>query len=115
MFVSSLMIFFLTRAELGNRGDLSDVVADRRLTWERQRRLVAPLALSTPPKAVRNPMHAAETARTSPISPDALLTGEPASSGRATGPVRIVREPGDFIRFEGGEVFQKNLLFAVVS
>jgi rifampicin phosphotransferase len=61
-------VFFLTRAELDKRGDLSDVVADRRLRWERQRRLVAPLALGTPPKAIRNLMHAAaEIARPRPI------------------------------------------------
>jgi rifampicin phosphotransferase len=103
-------VFFLTRAELDKRGDLSDVVADRRRRWERQRRLTAPLALGTPPKAIRNLMHAAaETARTRPIPPDALITGEPASPGRATGPVRIVRDPGDFSRFEEGEVLVARL------
>jgi phosphohistidine swiveling domain-containing protein len=103
-------VFFLTRAELDKRGDLSDVVADRRRRWEHQRRLVAPLALGTPPKAIRNLLHgAAETARTRPIPPDALLTGEPASPGRATGPVRIVRDPGDFSRFEEGEVLVAQL------
>jgi rifampicin phosphotransferase len=72
--------------------------------------VVAPLALDTPPKAIRNLMHAAaETARTRPVPPDALLTGEPAGPGRATGPVRIVRDPGDFSRFEGGEVLVAKL------
>ena len=103
-------VFFLTRAELDKRGDLSDVVADRRRRWEHQRRLVAPLALGTPPKAIRNLLHgAAETARTRPIPPDTLLTGEPASPGRATGPVRIVRDPGDLSRFEEGEVLVAQL------
>ena len=54
-------------------------------------------------------MHAAETARTKPVPPDALLAGEPASPGRATGPVRIVRGPGDFGRFEQGEVLVTQL------
>jgi rifampicin phosphotransferase len=103
-------IFFLTRAELEGQEDLHDAVAERRHTWDRQRRLVAPLTIGTPPKFGGNVMHAAaETARTRPIPPDALLTGEPASPGRATGPVRIVRSPGDFGRFEEGEVLVAQL------
>ena len=97
--------FFLTRTELDGRGDSSDAVADRRRTWERQRRLAAPLDLGTPPKAIRRLMHgAAEAARTRPVPPDAVLVGEPASPGRASGAVRIVRGPEDFRAFREGEV-----------
>jgi len=103
-------VFFLTRDELGGRGDSSDAVADRKRTWERQRRLAAPLALGSPPKALRSLMHgAAESARSRPVPPDAVLVGEPASPGRATGRVRIVRGPEDFRGFCDGEVLVARL------
>jgi rifampicin phosphotransferase len=35
---------------------------------------------------------------------DALITGTPASSGSATGPVRLIREPADFGRLAPGDV-----------
>ena len=103
-------VFFLTHAELGGREDLSDVVAARKRRWERQRRLAAPLALGTPPKAIRNLIHGAtETARTRLVPSDAILVGDPASPGRATGRVRIVRGSEDFHRFEEGEVLVARL------
>jgi rifampicin phosphotransferase len=98
-------VFFLTRAELDGRADLGEVVANRRQRWERQRRLAAPLDLGTPPKVLRSLMHgAAETARSSPVPTDAILVGEPASPGHATGTVRVVWGPEDFDRFRDGEV-----------
>jgi len=103
-------VFFLARAELDGRGDSSDAVADRRQRWQRQRRLAAPLDLGTPPKAIRNLMHgAAEAARTKPVPPDAVLVGEPASPGRASGAVHIVRGPEDFSSFRDGEVLVARL------
>ena len=103
-------VFFLTRAELDGREDPSEAVAERRRTWERQRRLVAPLDLGTPPRAIRTLVHgAAEAARTKPVSPDAVLVGEPASSGRASGAVRIVRGLEDFGAFREGEVLVARL------
>jgi phosphohistidine swiveling domain-containing protein len=103
-------VFFLTRTELDGRGGSSDAVADRQRTWERQRRLAAPLALGTPPKALRSLMHgAAETARSRRVPPDAILVGEPASPGRATGRVQIVRGPEDFRSFRDGEVLVARL------
>jgi rifampicin phosphotransferase len=103
-------VFFLTRAELDGQVDFSDAVADRRRTWERQRRLAAPLDLGTPPKTIRKLVHgAAETARDRPVPSDALLVGEPASPGRATGAVRIVRGPQDFPGFRDGEVLVARL------
>jgi len=103
-------VFFLTRAELDGRGDSSEAVADRRRTWERQRRLVAPLDLGTPPRAIRTLVHgAAEAARTKPVPPDAILVGEPASPGHASGTVRIVHGPEDFGDFRDGEVLVARL------
>jgi len=106
--------FFLTRAELDGRGDASGAVAervaDRRRAWERQRRLAAPLDLGSPPKAIRSLVHgAAEAARTKPVPPDAVLVGEPASPGRASGAVRIVHGPEDFGGFRDGEVLVARL------
>ena len=107
-------MFFLTRAELDGRGDSSEVVAERvasrRRAWEHQRRLVAPLDLGTPPRAIRKLVHgAAEAARTKPVPPDAVLVGEPASPGRASGAVRIVRGPEDFGCFRDREVLVARL------
>ena len=124
-------MFFLTRAELDGQRDSSEAVAERvanrQRTWEPQepqRRLVAPLDLGTPqgtpPRAIRSLVHGAtETARTEavrteaarikPVSPDAVLVGEPASPGRASGAVRIVRGPEDFSSFRDGEVLVARL------
>lgn len=103
-------VFFLTRAELDGGGDFSEVVEGRRQRWQRQRRLAAPLDLGTPPRAIRRLMHGAtEAARSGPVSPDAVLVGEPASAGRATGAVRIVRGPEDFRDFRDGEVLVARL------
>jgi rifampicin phosphotransferase len=103
-------VFFLTRAELDCREDLRNMVTDRRKQWERQRRLAAPLDLGVPPKALRSLMHgAAEAARTRPVPSDALLVGEPASPGRASGAVRIVHGPDDFRGFRAGEVLVARL------
>jgi rifampicin phosphotransferase len=35
---------------------------------------------------------------------DALITGTPASSGSATGPVRVIREPAEFGQLASGDV-----------
>jgi phosphohistidine swiveling domain-containing protein len=103
-------VFFLTRAGLDEREDLRNAVAERRRRWERQRRLAAPLDLGIPPRAIRRLVHgAAEAARTKPVAPDALLVGEPASPGRASGAVRLVRGPEDFRDFRDGEVLVARL------
>jgi pyruvate,water dikinase len=103
-------VFFLKRAELGEYEDLKKAVAERKERWERQRRLAAPLALGDPPRAIRSLVHgAAEAARTRPVPSDALLVGEPASPGRASGAVRIVHGPADFRGFRAGEVLVARL------
>jgi pyruvate,water dikinase len=104
-------VFFLTRAELiGGHEDLRNAVAERKERWECERRLAAPLDLGDPPRAIRKLVHgAAEAARTKPVPSDALLVGEPASPGRASGAVRIVRGPEDFRGFRDGEVLVARL------
>ncbi|HEU5439603.1 MAG TPA: PEP/pyruvate-binding domain-containing protein [Ktedonobacterales bacterium] len=110
-------VFFLTRAELeagldGRRQDMRAAVATRRREWERQRRLSPPLTLGKPLGA-RLIAQAADAMRAPGASTGEELTGAsaadtlkgmPASPGRATGPVRIVRGPEDFGRFQPGEV-----------
>src|SRR5215218_10068911 len=103
-------VFFLKRAELGEHENLRKAVAERKGRWERQRRVAAPLALGDPPRAIRSLVHgAAETARTRQVPSDALLVGEPASLGRASGAVRIVHGPEDFRDFRAGEVLVARL------
>jgi phosphohistidine swiveling domain-containing protein len=97
-------VFFLTRAELDSRAPLQDVVDRRRATWERQRRLLAPLTIGRPPRLIqRELLTTVEAVRTGPV-PHGAIVGQPASPGRATGPVRVVHGPGDFDRFQPGEV-----------
>lgn len=110
-------VFFLTRSELQagldsrspQAGDRRLTVGSRRHEWERQRRLSPPLTLGKAP-GERLLAGAAEAMRTGgaphPASQEGadVLTGMPASPGRATGPVRVVRGPDDFPRFQPGEV-----------
>jgi rifampicin phosphotransferase len=98
-------MFFLTRAELDTRAPLQDVVGRRRATWERQRRLLAPLTIGRPPRLLaKELLGAVDAVRTTGPAPEDAMVGQPASPGRATGPVRIVHGPGDFDRFQPGEV-----------
>jgi phosphohistidine swiveling domain-containing protein len=98
-------VFFLTRAELDARAPLQDVVDRRRGVWERQRRLLAPLTIGRPPRLLaRELLAAVEAVRTTGPAPEGAIIGQPASPGRATGPVRIVRRQEDFDAFQAGEV-----------
>jgi phosphohistidine swiveling domain-containing protein len=98
-------VFYLTRAELDTRAPLQDVVSRRRTTWERQRRLLAPLTIGRPPRLLANELlGAVDAIRTTDPAPEDAIIGQPASPGRATGPVRIIHGPGDFDRFQPGEV-----------
>jgi rifampicin phosphotransferase len=99
-------VFFLTRAELATRpAPLQELVDRRRATWERQRRLLAPLTIGRPPRLLaKELLGAVEAARTPGAVAEGAIVGQPASPGRATGPVRIIHGPGDFDRFQPGEV-----------
>jgi rifampicin phosphotransferase len=102
--------FFLTRDELvgaamgSSKTRLDQRVQKRREDWERSRRLVAPLALGEMPKLLERMLGSLEVVRVERPVPEGALRGEPASPGRATGPVRVVRGPEDFERFGQGEV-----------
>jgi phosphohistidine swiveling domain-containing protein len=99
-------VLFLTRAELDDRRPLQALVDRRRATWERQRRLLAPLTIGRPPRLIAKELLAVVQAvrTTSSSVPANAIVGQPASPGRATGPVRIVHGPDDFDRFQPGEV-----------
>jgi phosphoenolpyruvate synthase/pyruvate phosphate dikinase len=47
---------------------------------------------------------AVDAVRTTGPTPKDAIVGQPASPDRATGPVRIIHGPGDFDRFQPGEV-----------
>jgi rifampicin phosphotransferase len=101
-------VFFLTRSELeaalgGDTTDLRSTVASRQREWERNRRLTPPLSLGKSPmdKLIGG---LAEAVRTPGADLDGGIRGVPASPGRATGPVRVVRGPDEFDLFQPGEV-----------
>lgn len=101
-------VFFLTRHEITDALTGAAVIGPqpgpRRAEWTRQRRLVAPLTLGRPTRLIGDPIaRAVQKARTGQV-PDGALVGHPASSGRATGPVRVVTDTADFDVFTDGEV-----------
>ncbi|HEY6592460.1 MAG TPA: PEP/pyruvate-binding domain-containing protein [Actinomycetota bacterium] len=98
-------VFFLTRADLDTHAPRQELVNQRRDSWERQRRLLAPLTIGRPPRLLtKQLLGAVEAVRTTGPAPEGAIVGQPASPGRATGPVRIVTGAGDFDRFQPGEV-----------
>ncbi|MFI5272532.1 MAG: PEP/pyruvate-binding domain-containing protein [Ktedonobacterales bacterium] len=95
-----------------HRGEPPASVTARWQDWQRQRRLTPPLTLGKPVGAqlIAGAVEAMRI-RTGPhgrIGSGAVGTeqilGMPASPGRASGPVRIVRGPEEFDRFQMGEV-----------
>jgi rifampicin phosphotransferase len=103
-------VFFCTRADLHTAlteppRSLAEPVAERRRQWQRQRRLAAPLTLGRPPRLIGDVIdHAVQEARGNADIDDVLIIGHPASTGRATGPIRVIRGPQDFATFADGDV-----------
>ncbi|GAC1488176.1 MAG: PEP/pyruvate-binding domain-containing protein [Candidatus Limnocylindrales bacterium] len=104
------LVFFLTAAELrqaiADPPALRPPAAQRRATWQRQRRLVPPLVLGTLPPMLAQLLTSADRAlRRADGGPGgALVQGTAASAGTATGTVRIVRSQDDFGSLGQGEV-----------
>ena len=101
--------FFLTRSEVlealaGDPRPRAPVVGQRRAAREANARLVPPLHAGHLPLAMRLMFSTTDRAFGATTSPRALVSGSPASPGRATGPVRIVRSSDEFDRLRAGEI-----------
>jgi pyruvate,water dikinase len=102
-------VHFCTRAEVegavaGQARPLDIAAADRRVTWEKHRRLAAPITIGRPPRLVGDVIDKAVRAARSGQPAAGAIVGHPASAGRATGPARLIRGPRDFEDFADGEV-----------
>ncbi|HSK94729.1 MAG TPA: PEP/pyruvate-binding domain-containing protein [Candidatus Angelobacter sp.] len=102
-------IFFMTRDEVlaalaeGESAARVDVRA-RRATRERQARLQPPLFVGPLHPILKKLMDGMSGALGAAPSEAAIVSGTPASPGRASGPVRVVRGPEQFDELEPGEI-----------
>ena len=102
-------VFFLTRREAlaGLAGEASPERADlarRREERDQQAVLVPPMIVGRPNFALRRLIEMFPRLVGALQSERAVVSGTPASPGRATGRVRVVRGPGEFTTLEAGEV-----------
>jgi len=102
-------IFFLTRTEAlaALRGEplpASVNVTERRATRDEQATLVPPRFVGQVNRAFRSMPDAFARMIGAQPSDRAIVSGSPASPGRATGSVRVIRGPQDFDALEPGEI-----------
>jgi rifampicin phosphotransferase len=102
-------VFFLTHREVlaALRGDAPSVTIDipvRRSTREQQARLVPPMLIGRPNLALRRIWETFPRLLGAVRSDHAILSGAPAAPGRATGQVRVIRGPAQFVELEPGEI-----------
>lgn len=102
-------VFFLTRAEAlaalgGGRLAATVDVAGRRSKREEQARLVPPLMVGRMNRMLRSFWASYPRLFGAVRSDRALVSGAPASPGRATGPVRVIRGPQHFDELQAGEI-----------
>jgi pyruvate,water dikinase len=102
-------IFFLTKAEAlaalaGERLGATVDVAERRATRDRRSRLVPPAFVGNVSGVMRSMPRAFASMIGAKRADDALVSGSPASPGRATGSVRVVRGLDDFGALQPGEI-----------
>ena len=102
-------VFFLTREEAlstleEGRLDEDVDVAERRAGREKQSRLVPPLLIGAVNPVLRRVWDSFPRMLGAAPSATALVSGSPASAGRATGPVRVIRGPGEFDELQPGEI-----------
>jgi pyruvate,water dikinase len=88
----------------GNADSMVAIVRERRQLWQRQRSLVAPLTLGRARLMGDVIDRAVQEARGEREVGEGVIVGQPASAGRATGPVRIVQGLQDFSGFRTGDV-----------
>jgi rifampicin phosphotransferase len=102
-------VFFLTRDEVmaalgdGGSGPRVDVPA-RRATREQQARLVPPLHVGRVHPMLQKLMDGMSGVLGAAPSEAAIVSGTPASPGRASGAVRVIRGPEQFDELEPGEI-----------
>jgi pyruvate,water dikinase len=108
--------FFLTRTEVsgaigqGSPADLGDAVRERRVARDRAQRLVPPVVIGTPSALVRKlVLEGRVLLGAKPSGPSTLLTGVPASPGRVTGRVHVIRDP------DGATIAPGEILVAPVT
>jgi phosphohistidine swiveling domain-containing protein len=100
-------VFFVKRAELdralaGERASLP--IAERRATWERQRRLAPPLVVGEPTGLLKVIMGELERLNHPEHAEPDALGGMPGSAGRVTGVARVVRSVDELDRLRPGEI-----------
>jgi rifampicin phosphotransferase len=102
-------VFFLTRNEMlgaltDGRLDSAVDVARRRASREDQARLVPPLLIGRLNPVARRIWDAFPRMLGATPSASALVSGSPASPGRASGAVRVIRGPDEFDELQPGEI-----------
>jgi rifampicin phosphotransferase len=101
-------VFFLTRTELVESLESAtprqEAVDARRAARQTARRLTPPMHVGRMPLMVKLTFTSTRSALGAVRSDDALVTGVPASPGRATGPVRVVRDSSGFGAVAPGDV-----------
>jgi pyruvate,water dikinase len=100
-------IYYLERAEIDRAlaGGLPRVdVTSRIRARARQSRLSPPLMIGKENKMLASVTRGAAAATRTAASAGEHIVGMSASPGRATGPVRVIRGPGEFDRLRPGEV-----------
>jgi pyruvate,water dikinase len=102
-------VFFLTRDEVldalaGGGSGLAASVGERRAAREVQRRLVPPLLVGRLSPVLRRVLESySRTVGAAPTAA-AIVSGTPASPGRAVGAVRVVHGPDEFDELQPGEI-----------
>ncbi|MGI8658724.1 MAG: PEP/pyruvate-binding domain-containing protein [Candidatus Limnocylindria bacterium] len=105
-------VFYLTRSEaLGALGALGGAssqppvdVAGRRARLDEQARLVPPLLVGRLNRFLKRTWNAFPELVGAVRSEHALVSGSPASAGRAAGSVRVIRGPDQFDELQPGEI-----------
>ena len=102
-------IYFLDHGEViralaGDRSAMGAEAGRRRATWERQRKLVAPLLIGEVSPLFVKLLARFERSVRVPGVGRPIVSGVPASPGRARGPARIIRSVDDFGRLLPGDV-----------
>jgi pyruvate,water dikinase len=102
-------VFFLTRGEaleaLGQERVAAAVdVTARRAKWGEQAKLVAPLMVGRLTRMMESLWERLPRLVGAAPSDSALVSGTPASAGRAAGAVRVIRGPHEFDKLQPGEI-----------